>query len=161
MSLNRHNIKIVSGGQTGVDRAALDAALENGFEAGGWCPEGRVAEDGVIPESYPVKELPNSGYRQRTKKNVIDSDGTLIIYFSYPSGGTKQTINFCINEAKPHILIDAENISISEASKKIEMFVNQNSISVLNIAGPRASGEPRAYGYAKKLIECFLGLAQK
>ena len=74
-------MKIVSGGQTGVDRAALDAALERGVEAGGWCPEGRVAEDGVIPEQYPVKELPKAGYLQRTKRNVIDSDGTAIFVF--------------------------------------------------------------------------------
>lgn len=82
-------MKIVSGAQTGVDRAALDAALENGVELGVWCPEGRLAEDGIIPEKYPVKELPNSGYSERTKRNVIDSDGTVIIYFAHPSGGTE------------------------------------------------------------------------
>lgn len=149
-------MKIVSGGQSGVDRAALDAALESGFKAGGWCPEGRVAEDGVIPHRYPVKELPYSGYRQRTKKNVIDSDGTVIIYFDYPSGGTKQTIDFCINEKKPHVLINAENLSMQEASRTIEIFIDQNSISVLNVAGPRAGGEPRAYRYAKKLMQGVL-----
>ena len=89
-------MKIVSGGQTGVDRAALDASLESGVEAGGWCPEGRKAEDGTIPEKYPVKELPKAGYRQRTKRNVIYSDETAIIYFGYPTGGTEQTIVFSI-----------------------------------------------------------------
>ena len=149
-------MKIVSGGQTGVDRAALDAALKSGFAAGGWCPAGRVAEDGIIPDKYPVKELPNSGYRQRTKMNVTDSDGTVIIYFDYPSGGTKQTINFCIQENKPYVLIDAENLSIQEATRKINLFIDQNSISVLNVAGPRASGEPKAYEYAKNLIQSVL-----
>lgn len=145
-------MKVISGAQTGVDRAALDAALESGVEVGGWCPEGRIAEDGIIPEKYPVRELPNSGYRQRTKRNVIDSDGTVIIYFGYPSGGTEQTIFFCIKERKPYVLIDAEEITIERASRKIETFVSKNAISVLNVAGPRAGGESRAYEYAKKVI---------
>ncbi len=155
-------MKIVSGGQTGVDRAALDAALENGIEAGGWCPQGRVAEDGIIPDKYPVKELPNSGYRQRTKRNVIDSDGTVVIYFGYPSGGTKQTIAFCIQEKKPHVLIDAEELSVQEASRAVEIFIDQHSIAVLNVAGPRDGGEPSAYTYAKKLIQSILyNIAQR
>ena len=100
-------IKIVSGAQTGVDRAALDAALECAVALGGWCPAGRLAEDGVIPSRYPVEELPRAGYRQRTKRNVVDSDGTVIIYFGYPSGGTEQTLVFCIKEKQPYVLIDA------------------------------------------------------
>jgi Circularly permutated YpsA SLOG family len=149
-------MKIVSGAQTGVDRAALDAAIETGIEAGGWCPEGRIAEDGIIPEIYPVKELPNSGYRQRTKRNVIDSDGTVIFYFAYPSGGTEQTIAFCIKEKKPYVLIDAEELLTERAAIKIEAFIRLNSICVLNVAGPRAGGEPRAYEYAKEVIQSVL-----
>ena len=149
-------MKIVSGGQTGVDRAALDAALESGVEAGGWCPEGRRAEDGVIPEKYPVKELPKAGYRQRTRRNVIDSDGTAIIYFGYPTGGTEKTITYCINERKTYVMIDADVLSIERAAKKIEHFIVEHSIAVLNVAGPRASGEPRAYAYARKLILSML-----
>ena len=145
-------MKIVSGGQTGVDRAALDAALESGVEAGGWCPEGRLAEDGVIPAHYPVKELPKAGYSERTRRNVIHSDGTVIIYFGCPSGGTEQTIVFCIKEQKPYVLIDAEELSVDLASRNIEHFIEDHSISVLNVAGPRASGESRAYAYAKKVI---------
>lgn len=145
-------MKIVSGAQTGVDRAALDAAMESGVDVGGWCPEGRLAEDGIIPERYPVRELPGSGYSQRTKRNVIDSDGTVIIYFAYPSGGTEQTITFCIGEKKPYVLIDAEELTVERASGKIQTFIDQYSISILNIAGPRAGGEPRAYEYARKVI---------
>ena len=145
-------MKIVSGGQTGVDRAALDAALESGIEAGGWCPEGRMAEDGVIPAKYPVKELHGSGYRQRTKRNVIDGDGTAIIYFGCPSGGTEQTIVFCIKDRKPYVLIDAEELTVEQASRKIGRFIKDHSISVLNVAGPRAGGEPRAYAYAKNVV---------
>ena len=149
-------MKIVSGGQTGVDRAALDAALESGVEARGWCPEGRVAEDGVIPEIYPVKELHKAGYQQRTRRNVIDSDGTAIIYFGFPSGGTEQTITYCIKERKPYLLIDAEEVSIEKGVKKIEHFIDEHSISVLNVAGPRASGESRAYAYTREVIQNVL-----
>jgi len=146
-------MKIISGGQTGVDRAALDVALENDIETGGWCPQGRLAEDGVIPEKYPVIELANSGYRQRTKRNVLDSDGTVIIYFGYLTGGTEQTIVFCIKEKKPYVLIDAEELTLEQASNKIRSFIELHSISIMNVAGPRAGGEPRAYTYAKKVIK--------
>ncbi len=99
-------LKIVSGGQTGVDRGALDAALESAEQCGGWCPEGRKAEDGVIPESYPVQELKGGGYRKRTRKNVQDSDGTVIIYFGQLIGGTEQTLRYCLDEKKPYLLLN-------------------------------------------------------
>ncbi len=145
-------IKIISGGQTGVDRAALDVALEKDIDCGGWCPEGRIAEDGNVPDKYPVKVLSGSGYRQRTKKNVMDSDGTLIIYFGYPSGGTEQTIVFCIKEHKPYVLIDAEELTIERAVRKVTSFVHDNTIKTLNVAGPRAGGESSAYEYTRNLV---------
>ena len=151
-------MKIISGGQTGVDRAALDAALKCGIEIGGWCPKGRMAEDGAIPDKYTLQELPSPSYKQRTLKNVIDSDGTAIIYFAYPSGGTEQTIAFCIKEKKPCVLIDANELSIEEASEKIESFIDHHSIDLLNVAGPRASSESKAYEYALRSI---VGVLQK
>src|SRR5210317_1948565 len=81
-------LRIVSGGQTGVDRGALDAALTLGRVCGGWCPEGRLADDGPIPARYPLQELPGGGYRARTRRNVRDSDATLIVTFGAPTGGT-------------------------------------------------------------------------
>lgn len=153
-------MKIVSGGQTGVDRAALDAALECGVDAGGWCPQGRLAEDGAIPQKYPLIELPDSDYQQRTKQNVLDSDGTVIIYFRYPTGGTEQTIRFCVEEKMPYLLIDAEETAVEKASEKISIFIGEKSVSVLNVAGPRASGEPKAYEYTKKVITKVLSDAK-
>ncbi len=150
-------MKVVSGGQSGVDRASLDAALECDVEAGGWCPEGRVASDGIIPNRYPVKELPGAGYRQRTRKNVLDSDGTAILYWGFPVGGTELTISFCIKEKKPYVLIDAEELSIERAAEKISAFIRFNSVSVLNVAGPGADREPRAYDYTLSVMRGVLG----
>lgn len=149
-------MKIVSGGQTGVDRAALDAALESGVEAGGWCPEGRMAEDGAIPDEYPLKVLAGAGYRERTRKNITDSDGTLIIYFGYLSGGTEQTLMFCIQEEKPYLLVDAGELPADRVAAKVKAFVHEFGIAVLNVAGPRASKEAGAYAYAKQVITQLL-----
>lgn len=145
-------IKIVSGGQTGVDRAVLDAALETRTECGGWCPEGRKAEDGVIPPRYPVTELIGAGYRQRTLQNVIDSDGTVIIYFETLSGGTEKTLLFCLNQKRPYLLIDAAEVSSVRAAERINRFITGHSIQTLNVAGPRASGEGLAYDYARETL---------
>lgn len=143
---------IVSGGQTGVDRGALDAALESGVPAGGWCTEGRRAEDGRIADCYPLTELPGAGYRQRTRRNVVDSDGTLIIYFGFLSGGTELTLKFCRDEQKPFLLIDATELTVDRAAQRVKAFVRSNDIVKLNVAGPRSSTEPWAYGYAKQVL---------
>jgi hypothetical protein len=151
-------LKIISGAQTGVDRAALDAAMTCGIEVGGWCPQDRMAEDGVIADSYPVIELANAGYSERTLQNVIDSDGTLIIYFAYPLGGTEETLGFCITQSKPYLLIDGEELSTQRASQRLRIFIKEKAITVLNVAGPRASGETRAYDYTKDVIQQMLSL---
>ncbi len=104
-------IKIVSGGQTGVDRGALDAALAAGFPCGGWCPADRRAEDGPIPQRYPLTPLPGAGYRQRTQQNLIDSDGTAILFYESVRGGTKLTRDSCVREKKPFVVLDAKLIA--------------------------------------------------
>lgn len=143
---------IVSGGQTGVDRGALDAALEVNSPCGGWCPEGRLAEDGMIPMRYPVQEFPG-GYLRRTRKNVEDSDGTLVITFgNKPAGGTARTVEFCIRCGKPHLVIDASVTAAANAEEAARAFVRAHSINRLNVAGPRASKEPRGYAYARELV---------
>src|ERR1700745_4362858 len=107
-------LKVISGGQTGVDRGALDAALALEVECGGWCPAGRLAEDGRIPKSYPVMEVPNSGYAERPARNVADSDGTLIILKGEPIGGTRETVDRCIETGKSFLVIDCARLSIRE-----------------------------------------------
>lgn len=149
-------IEIVSGGQTGVDRAALDVALELGLPCGGWCPEGRLAEDGPIPERYPLRELPGGGYTARTLANVLESDGTLIIHFGELTGGTLLTLDLCLRFQKPFYLIDGETVEEARAVSAIRRFLKARTIRRLNVAGPRASKEPRAYPYTYRLLSQVL-----
>jgi Circularly permutated YpsA SLOG family len=153
-------IRIISGGQTGVDQAALDAALVCGVECGGWCPAGRLAEGGVIPDRYPMKELPKGGYLQRTKQNINDADGTVIFYFGALEGGTEQTVFHCIKSRRPYKLIDGSEIPIDRAAELLDEFVSGQNIVALNVAGPRASKSPRAYKYAYTVLCRFLRRCQ-
>ena len=125
--LRRGILKIISGGQTGVDRGALDAALAFEVECGGWCPAGRLAEDGEIPKHYPVVELANAGYAERTARNVADSDGTLIISNGEPVGGTRETVDRCIEMRKPHLIIDCASMSVEETIEAATEFVKSLS----------------------------------
>jgi hypothetical protein len=149
--------KIVSGGQTGVDRGALDAALATGFPCGGWCPANRSAEDGPIPDRYPVTPLSSRGNRQRTRQNVLDSDGTAILFHESLKGGTLFTHDLCRREHKPYIVLDATRISESAAAAAIVRFITENDIRILNVAGPRSSGWAQGYeftvGVVGELIE--------
>jgi len=149
-------VKIISGGQTGVDRAALDVALKHGIDAGGSCPTGRLDEFGRIPDCYPLKELENGGFIERTLQNVKDSDGTVIIYPGKLSGGTEQTVRFCIEQRRPRLLIDASKIPIKEAAKLIADFVREKQIDILNVAGPRESEWPQGYEYASLGLDILL-----
>src|ERR1700723_3592382 len=126
--------KIVSGGQTGVDRAALDAALASHFPCGGWAPGDRMAEDGVIPERYPLIPLPNGGYRQRTRLNVSDSDGTAILYNEALKGGTRLTRNLCALLKRPFILVNAaETPDPFVAAEAVLKFIEDNNVVTLNV----------------------------
>jgi hypothetical protein len=154
--MGRKEVKIISGGQTGVDRAALDAVLRHGIESGGWCPTGRLDEFGRIPDCYPLKELENGGFTERTLQNVKDSDGTVIIYPGKLSGGSEQTLHFCVDQRRPHEVIDASNVSTEKAAQLIAEFVRENKIDILNVAGPRASEWPEGYDYAFRTLDSFL-----
>lgn len=153
-------ITIISGGQTGVDRGALDAALIHNVSCGGWCPEGRQAEDGVIDDKYPVKILPGSGYRMRTQQNVADSDATVIIYFGYIylRGGTELTLMTCIKKHKPYLLIDGDELSSNRAGKRIKQFIDDYAITRINFAGPRGSAVHYAHRYAQEAVSSMLQL---
>lgn len=151
-------MKIISGGQTGVDRAALDVALKHGIKCAGWCPVGRLDEFGRIPDHYPVKELEVGGFTERTLQNVEDSDGTVIIYFDKVSGGTEETVRFCAQQGRPHELIDASQISTEDAAKLISDFVHEHKIEILNVAGPRHSDWPEGYDFASRALDLFFEL---
>jgi len=151
-----NRIKIISGGQTGVDRGALDAALELGVACGGWCPRGRKAEDGKIDLRYPLKETQTADYIKRTKLNVKDSDATLIIYFSVLEGGSARTQDYCLQLSRPCLLLDMSLHDIGTAILMVEDFVLQHHVKLLNVAGPRASKQPEASDVTKQLIVSFL-----
>jgi putative molybdenum carrier protein/glycosyl transferase family 2 len=149
-------MKIISGGQTGVDRAALDAALSLGADCGGWCPEGRLSETGKIPSHYPLRELAGGGYLERTAQNVRDTDGTVIFYWQTLQGGTRATADFCAEFGKPSLLIDGDLGSSEEAANQIAEFVSGNAIEILNAAGPRASQWQSGYDFAREALRLFL-----
>jgi hypothetical protein len=149
-------VKIISGGQTGVDRAALDVALKYGIECGGWCPVGRLDEFGRIPDRYPLQELESGGFTERTLQNVKDSDGTVIIYSSKLGGGTEQTVCFCVEQRQPHELINASQVSAEDAAKLSSNFIRKHEIKILNVAGPRQSEWPGGYDFTSRALEIFL-----
>jgi len=141
--------KIISGGQSGVDRAALDAALELGIPHGGWCPRGRLAEDGRIPSKYRLQETFSPDYTVRTRLNIRDSDGTLILYREPLEGGTALTWHKTLELEKPVLLVELGFPPVVEA---FLLWLRENSIHTLNIAGPRESQRPGISTEAKLLI---------
>ncbi len=150
--------RIVSGGQTGVDRAALDFAMDNGYEHGGWAPEGRMAEDGVLDAKYQLMELAQGGYRQRTRRNVSDSDGTLILNHGELSGGTLATRKFAQQLAKPFLVIQLDETGARPSPSDAAQWLAINAIRTLNVAGPRESKCPgiylSAYAFLAALQAC-------
>ncbi|MBI3292190.1 MAG: putative molybdenum carrier protein [Elusimicrobia bacterium] len=143
--------KIISGGQTGVDRAALDVAIELGIPHGGFCPRGRKAEDGRIPDRYVLTETDSEDYAVRTERNVDASDGTLILFFGEMSGGTLITNELCQVKRKPVFVVDLMALS-PETPWAFRTWFQTNGIRVLNVAGPRASQTPAIYSKAKTLL---------
>jgi hypothetical protein len=148
--------KIVTGGQTGVDRGALDAALELGFPCGGWCPADRAAEDGTIPPRYPLVPLPGGGYRERTLQNVLDSDGTVILSMQPLTGGTRLTRDFCRRHAKPLLLIDTSVTTEADSAHRVARFIDEYEIRILNVSGPRSSRWREAHEFASRTVRRLL-----
>jgi hypothetical protein len=141
--------RIVSGGQTGVDRAALDVALELGIPCGGWCPRGRRADDGRIPARYPLTETGSPFYKVRTERNVRDSDGTLILNLGKLDGGTAYTARMAKKHGKPCLIVSLD----SEVDpRQITEWLRANNMRCVNIAGPREGKRPGVYAAARDLL---------
>jgi Circularly permutated YpsA SLOG family len=134
--------RIVSGGQTGVDRAALDVALGLGLPCGGWCPRGRRAEDGALDPRYPLVETPSDDYAQRTAWNVRDSDATLVLTRGEPTGGTAFTIEAARRLGRP---VRVEDLGAEPDPSRVRAWIRSTSSRRLNVAGPRESGMPGIY----------------
>ncbi|MCF8025325.1 MAG: putative molybdenum carrier protein [Desulfobacteraceae bacterium] len=145
--------KIVSGAQTGADRAALDFAIEYGIEHGGWVPEGRMAEDGPVPSHYLVRELPGGDYVQRTEKNVEDSDGTLIVSRGELTGGSLLTWQMAEKHAKPCLHVNLGSVIVFDAAIDVYEWLTAHGIEVLNVAGPRASKDQGIYDVTCNILE--------
>jgi len=157
--------RVISGGQTGVDRAALDAAMNFGIEVSGWCPRGRRALDGVIPTKYPLTETRGKSYQTRTKWNVRDSDATLILCLGEPSGGTALTIKYCVQLGKPFYIhrLNSEYGTYIDGVDfgEIIYWMSCHHIEVLNVAGSREGKYfpiyDQAYGFLTSLFRQLLG----
>ncbi|MBR59255.1 MAG: molybdenum cofactor carrier [Myxococcales bacterium] len=145
--------KIISGGQTGVDRAALDVALALNFPCGGSCPRGRLAEDGPIPARYPLEELSSRDYAQRTLQNVVDSDATLIITCMEATGGTAFTIRCAESRHRPFLIVDPREEGV--ASRVVQWLV-QHEVDTLNVAGPRASKDETIHHLTFQMLQAVL-----
>jgi hypothetical protein len=145
---------IISGGQTGVDRAALDFALAHGIPCGGWCPKGRRSEDGSIPDRYPLKETSSAEYHVRTRKNILSSDGTLIIAKNnLMDRGTQLTQALCGKLQKPCFLASGVH---ADDKKNFRVWLKVNNIQTMNVAGCREGRQPGVYDFAFKILESLL-----
>lgn len=148
--------KIVSGGQTGADRAALDFAIRHNMPHGGWVPKGRRAEDGPLPRHYLLDEMPTTGYPERTKRNVIESDGTVIISYGRLIGGSGLTRKYAIEHGRPWLHLDMAHLSEEDAATTLKAWLGEHDVRVLNVAGPRASDNPHIYDVTLRVLELTL-----
>jgi hypothetical protein len=142
-------MRIISGGQTGVDRGALDAAMQLGIPHGGWCPLSRLAEDGRIPDRYRLRESHSAEYSVRTEQNVLEGDATLILCRGRPSGGTELTLRLARQHGRPHLVVDLDRTPDAAA---VRHWLTEQHVQTLNVAGPRESQSPGIGAAAKEFI---------
>ena len=150
--------KIISGGQTGADRAALDVALLFNIAHGGWIPKGRKTEDGTLPDKYQLQEMLTTSYPTQSEKNVLEADGTLIISHGKLAGGSADTRKTAMKHGKPWFHADLNRLPTFQAAMIIEDWISKNEIEALNITGPRASKDPSIYGLATVILELVFNL---
>lgn len=146
-------MKVISGGQTGADRAALDFAIKHNIPHSGWVPKGRKAENGSLPERYQLKEMPTDSYPERTEQNVIDSDGTVIISHRTLTGGAANTAVMAKKHGRPCLHLDMDKTTVDEAARRLREWIADNRISGLNVAGPRESGDSAVYDVTMRVLE--------
>jgi len=147
-------LKIISGGQTGADRAALDAALAHGEAVGGWCPRGRMAEDGAIDDRYPLTETSRRDYAQRTRFNVRDSDATLIVARRPLTGGTALTERLALACGKPCLVVHPDDVP--DVIAVCRNWMERHGVQILNVAGPRHSTASSAYSDTRRIMDALL-----
>ncbi|MFC1895621.1 putative molybdenum carrier protein [Thermodesulfobacteriota bacterium] len=148
--------KIVSGGQTGAQRAALDVAIEMSILHGGWASKGRKAEDGPVPDKYLVSETSSTGYKNCAERNVTDSDGTVIVSHGKLSGVSHHSWVVAKRCNKPRLHLDMNSLSLDDAGEKLRSWLEWNRIEVLNVAGPRESKDAGIYNAVTRLLKLAL-----
>lgn len=148
--------KVISGGQTGADQAALDAAIEMGISHGGWVPLGRLTEKGRLSSRYKMQEINAIDYDQRTELNVMDSDGTLLFSYGELKGGSALTKKYARKHLKPCLHVDIKEISEYKAVEIIKSWLDVRNIETLNVAGPRASESPEMYNTVLNVMKSVL-----
>jgi hypothetical protein len=155
--------KIISGGQTGVDQAALDAAIKLDISHGGWIPMGRKTDAGLLPSRYRLRELPSGDWPLVIERNVMDSDGTLIISRGTLRGTSELSRKTAMQRKRPWLHVDLEKINAFEAARAIQAWTMKNSIDVLHVTGPRAGDDPEIYKVTTVLLEAafYLEITEK
>ncbi len=146
--------KIISGGQTGADRGGLDAAEKLGIPRGGWCPKGRRAEDGAIPAKYPLRETGSSDYPERTERNVLWADGTVVFTVGPAAGGSALTIELAKQHGKPVLHVDLGRVDRAGAVRMVRDWAEREGVSTLNVAGSR---EGTVAGLRRRVTEILVG----
>ncbi|MGH8129186.1 MAG: putative molybdenum carrier protein [Gammaproteobacteria bacterium] len=149
---------IISGGQTGADRAALDFAIAHGIEHGGWCPLGRRAEDGPLDAKYCLVETEREGYRARTVRNVRDSDATLILNLGELEGGSLETRRIAERRRMPVRVVQVDAPPADAKLDELREWLRVNVVARLNVAGPRESKRPGVYQAARAMLERLLSI---
>ena len=153
---NSPSFRIIGGGQTGADRAGLDTAIARNLLHGGWCPKGRKAEDGRIPDHYRLVETPTGSYLARTERNVIQAGASVIFTFDALSGGSKRTVDFAKKHRKPHLHLRLKPGHAEKSALELTAFLRSNRVTVLNVAGSRESKAPGIHAHTIEVLRLAL-----